>query len=81
MKKKKISLSLNKEVIDQLDRVQLNRIKGGDEFLTLWGSNCNNSDPVAHQCCTGSPTLAGACVSHTTMTDTTPGAVCVGCSG
>jgi len=80
MKKKKISLSLNKEVIDQLDRVQLNHIKGGDEFLTLWGSNCNNSDPNVHQCCVGDTTMA-ACVSHTTVTDTTPGGGCVGCTG
>jgi natural product precursor len=80
MKKKKISLSLNKEVIDQLDKAQLNHIKGGsDDFLSIWGSNCNNSDPNAHACCTGVATEPGACVSYTTITNSTPGNVCVGC--
>lgn len=77
MKKKKISLSLNKEVIDQLDKIQMAQIKGGDEFTTLWGSNCNNSDPHKHQCCVPEePDTTGACVSYTTVTDTTPGSCC-----
>ena len=78
MKKKKISLSLNKEVIDQLDKIQMSQVKGGDDFTTLWGSNCNNSNPAEHQCCVPDTTdqTTGACVSYTTITDTTPGSCC-----
>jgi|GEM_PF-2092669 len=76
MEKKKISLSLNKEVIDQLDKVQLSQIIGGDDITTLFGSNCYNTDPVAHPCCAGEPTISGACISYTSRTDTTPGSCC-----
>lgn len=78
MKKKKVSLFLNKEVISQLDKTQASAIKGGELFTTIVGSNCNNSNPAQHQCCTGEPTVSGACVSITTISDSTPG-VCAGC--
>jgi len=67
MKKKKLSLELNKQVIDQLDQKEAAKIKGGVLFTTIWGSNCNNSDPNAHQCCTGVGTISGACTSTTTV--------------
>lgn len=74
--KKKLTLSLKKEIVEQLDKVQLSQVNGGDDFTTLWGSNCNNSNPAQHQCCTGTETDTGACVSYTTVTNTTPGTCC-----
>jgi natural product precursor len=78
MKKLKVSLSLNKEVIDQLDKVELSQIKGGyDVITTLWGSNCYNTDPHRHKCCEGDPTTFDvACMSYTSVNDTTPGSCC-----
>lgn len=68
MKKvKKLSLSLNKEVIDQLDKIEGRNIVGGSDygFLTIWGSNCYNTNPLEHNCCTGTPTTdPGACWSY-----------------
>lgn len=57
MKKQKLALKLNKEVIHRLDQQQAGMVNGGKQeaFLSLWGSNCNNSDPNAHKCCTGVP--------------------------
>lgn len=77
MKKiKKISLNLNKEVIDQLDKNQLKNIVGGDDyFTTIWGSNCNNTDPHRHKCCEGHDHTL---YSYNTVTCTTPG-TCCGC--
>ena len=68
MKKKKLALSLNKEVIHRLDQQQTGAVNGGKEqFLSIWGSNCNNSDPNAHKCCTGEGTVSGACISVNTF--------------
>lgn len=71
----KISLKLNKQVIEQLDKNQMSHIKGGGDevLLSLFGSNCNNSDPNAHPCCTGTPEPV---VSYGTVTTTTPGSCC-----
>lgn len=72
----RLKLSLKKEVIQQLDKVELAQLNGGDDFTTLWGSNCNNSNPAQHECCGGSLTMPECCVSYTTVTGTTPGTCC-----
>ena len=65
---KKLSLFLNKEVIEQLDRTQANEVNGG--FLSLWGSNCRSTNPH-YACCAGESSVdPGACT--TTGTNTGP---------
>ena len=77
MENSKPSLSLNKEVIEQLDKVQLSQIKGGYDFTTLWGSNYYNTNPLQHRCCERDPTTFDvACMSYTSVNDTTPGSCC-----
>lgn len=72
--KKKLSLNLNKEVITQLDKAQAAEIKGG--LTTILGSNCYNTNPVQHNCCSGAGTLAGACTSKTTINQTAMAGTC-----
>lgn len=62
-KLKKLSLNLNKEVITHLDKSEASEIRGG-EFLSIWGSNCYNTNPAQHNCCSGASSMdAGACTS------------------
>jgi hypothetical protein len=78
MKKRKIlPLDLNKEVIHRLDQGQImggivngggavGAAPGGDAavgFLSIWGSNCYQTNPLKHKCCEGEPTISGACIS------------------
>ena len=77
--KKRLSLNLNKEVITQLDKAEAAELKGGDlVFLSLFGSNCYNTNPNAHNCCTGKPTtFDAACNSAATVNNTAmPGTCC-----
>jgi natural product precursor len=75
-KTKKLSLNLNKEVINQLDKTEASNIKGG-VFLTIWGSNCYDTNPAAHNCCTGAATVdPGACTSAGTVNNTAMAGTC-----
>jgi hypothetical protein len=69
--KKRLSLNLNKEVITQLDKAEAAELKGGDVFLSLFGSKCYNTNPLQHNCCTGVSTQdPGACTSTGTVQQT-----------
>ncbi|MBK8192541.1 MAG: class I lanthipeptide [Lewinellaceae bacterium] len=69
-KTQKLSLTLNKQVIEQLDRQQAENIKGGEDFLSLWGSNCRSTNPK-YTCCEGESSVdPGACTSTGTGTQT-----------
>ncbi|MET0636959.1 MAG: class I lanthipeptide [Chitinophagaceae bacterium] len=71
---KKIQLKLNKEVITQLDKIEMKHVAGGkEEFLSIFGSNCKQTDPLRNQCYAGTPTPQ---VSYDTVTSTTPGSCC-----
>ena len=44
-------LKLNKESLTILNEKEMAQINGGLNFLSLWGSNCYNTNPGQHQCC------------------------------
>ncbi len=44
-------LKLNKESLVVLNDKEMSQINGGLAFLSLWGSNCYDTNPQAHQCC------------------------------
>ena len=44
-------LKLNKESLTILNEKEMAQINGGLYFLSLWGSNCYNTNPAAHACC------------------------------
>jgi hypothetical protein len=47
----KKELKLNKESLVILNEKEMSQINGGLNFLSLWGSNCYQTDPARHQCC------------------------------
>ncbi len=47
----KKELKLNKESLVVLNEKEMSQINGGLNFLSLWGSNCYQTDPQRHQCC------------------------------
>lgn len=47
----KKQLKLSKESLKILNENEMGQINGGVAFLSLWGSNCYNTDPLRHQCC------------------------------
>lgn len=44
-------LKLNKESLKVLNEKEMAQINGGVAFLSLWGSNCYQTDPLRHKCC------------------------------
>lgn len=78
MKKPKLSLNLNKEVITQLNNAEASNVMGGDDITSIIGSNCYNTNPVQHNCCTGTvDTVGAACNSQGTVQLTAlPGSCC-----
>lgn len=52
-------LKLNKEALTILNEKEMGQINGGLNFLSIWGSNCYQTDPSRHKCC--SPVTNDAC--------------------
>lgn len=44
-------LKLNKESLTVLNEKEMAQINGGLAFLSLWGSNCYQTNPLKHKCC------------------------------
>lgn len=47
----KKTLKLNKESLVILNDKEMSQINGGLAFLSIWGSNCYQTDPGRHKCC------------------------------
>lgn len=47
----KKQLKLNKESLTILNEKEMAQLNGGLAFLSLWGSNCYQTDPQRHRCC------------------------------
>lgn len=78
---KKLKLSLNKQIIVQLDKSDMSKIMGGDDgdgsdaFLSIWGSNCYDTDPQRHNCCvpdTTQQTYGATCAEPCVTNDQNP---------
>jgi hypothetical protein len=79
--KKMLSLNLNKEVITQLDKAEAAQVKGKQAFLSIFGSNCYNTNPVQHNCCSGASSQdPGACTSTGSVNYTAMAGTCC-CGG
>ncbi len=71
MKPNKIDkLRLNKKTIANLDDAQKASVRGGAGFLSLFGSNCIATNPVAHRCCV--PDSTDCTVGTVPTIDTSP---------
>jgi natural product precursor len=67
-------LKLNKETLVVLNEKEMARINGGLNFLSLWGSNCYQTDPARHRCC--APNTPGDPVCDFTITISTMIEIC-----